>query len=139
MARDRKGRNVPSFEERFRAYKQTAQKVAPNEDAERFALRALNVDRKAVREESLQIDVTRRGDEYVALLTNGTGQPVEIAVAPRLPEAIAAAEERIQKGDAHPPRTVKARTPLNGAGARKRFRPRRKRRAPQNGAAAQPV
>ncbi len=134
-ARDRKGRNVPAFEERFRAYKQTAEKVAPNEDADRFALRMLNVDRRAVREESLQIDVTRRGDEFVALMTNGTGHPVEIATAPRLPEAIAAAEERLQKGEARPPRTIKARGPMNGPGARKKFRPRRKRRAPQNGAA----
>jgi superfamily II DNA or RNA helicase len=135
VARDRKGRNVPSFDERFKQYKQTAQKVAPQENADRWALGMLNVDRRSVREEAMQIDVTRRGDEYVALLTNGTGKPIEIATAPRLPEAIAAAEERIQKGEVRPPRAVKTRAPSNGAAPRRKYRPRRKRRTPQNGAA----
>jgi superfamily II DNA or RNA helicase len=136
VARDRKGRNVPSFDERFKEYKLMAQKIAPNENADRFALRLLNVDRKAVREEALQIDITRRGDEFVALLTSGTGQPTEIATAPRLPEAIAAAEERLQKDETRPARAAKPRTPANGVPSRRPYRPRRKRRVPQNGAAS---
>lgn len=137
VARDRKGRLVPHFAERFEEYKSMAKKIAPHENADRFALRLLNVDRRAVREEGLQIDVSRRGDEFVAILTNGTGRPIEIATAPRLPEAIAVAEERIQKGEIRPPRNGKPRRPANGTAQERRFRPRRKRRA-QNGSAAQP-
>jgi hypothetical protein len=102
-------------------------------------MRLLNVDRRSIREESLQIDVTRRGDEYVAMLTNGTGQPVEIATAPRLPEAIAAAEERIQKGETKPARSHKPRTPANGLPPRRPYHPRRKRRPSPNGAASKTV
>jgi superfamily II DNA or RNA helicase len=131
VARDRKGKPIPQFEERYREYQEMARKIAPHENAERFAQRTLNVAPRAIREETVQIDVSRRGDEYVAMLTNGTGRPVQIATAPRLPEAIAAAEERIQRGAIRPPRNGKPRTPSNGVPARRRARPRRKKRTPQ--------
>jgi hypothetical protein len=128
VARDRKGRPVPHFEEQFTRLIAMAKSIAPHEDAEGFALRLLDVDRRAVVQEAAQIDVTRRGEVYVATLRNGKLPARDIASAPTLPEAMAAAQTRLQNGDL----PVAARHP-NGRrknGGVRRFRGRRKRTAP---------
>ena len=129
VARDRKGRPVPHFEEQFQRLTAMAKSIAPHEDAEGFALRLLDVDRRAIVQEAAQIDVTRRGDVYVATLRNGKLAARDIATAATLPEAMAAAQTRLQNGDL----PVAAPRHTNGRrkkGAVRRFRGRRKRTSP---------
>ena len=99
VARDRKGRLVPHFAEQFERLVHMAKKIAPHEDASGFALRLLDVDRNSVREESMQIDVILRGDEWVATLRTGKGPARDIGSAPSLAEAIALAQSKVQSGD----------------------------------------
>ena len=134
VAYNRKGRMVPHFHEQFERLVAMAEKIAPHEDAEGFALRLLDVDRRAIREESTRLDVTRRNDQWVASWTNGKAQPRDIAFAPTLPEAIAMATARLEAGELstprdaaklrHPPRRFRAR--------RKRPQPKPRARVPQN-------
>jgi superfamily II DNA or RNA helicase len=124
VARDRKGRPVPHFNEQFERLVMMAKKIAPHEDAGGFALRLLDVDKHAVREEALAIDVKRRGELWVASMRNGRGPARDIATAPSLAEAIAQAQTRLHGGDlpgsGAPPRT-KPRGPS------RRYRGRRRR------------
>ena len=128
VARDRKGRPVPHFDEQFERLVSMAKKIAPHEDAEGFALRLLNVDRRAVSQESALIDVTLRGETWVATFRNGKAPARDILTAATLPDAIAAATGRIDAGDlpATGGRRQNGRRP---SGAR-RFRGRRKRGSP---------
>lgn len=121
VAYNRKGRLVPHFAEQFERLVTMAKKIAPHEDAEGFALRLLDVDRRAIREESTRIDVTRRNDQWVATYTNGKGPPRDVAFAPTLPEAIAMATSRLEAGELPGQRDGAPRH------APRRFRPRRKR------------
>ena len=126
VARDRKGRVVPHFEEQFERLISMARKIAPHEDAAAFALRLLNVDRRSVREESMQVDVTKRGESWAATWQNGKGPKRDIALAASLAEAIAQAQTRIHNGDL----PAVARPHAKGQrGAPRRFRGRRKRPA----------
>ncbi|HMD01428.1 MAG TPA: DEAD/DEAH box helicase [Candidatus Baltobacteraceae bacterium] len=125
VARDRKGRPVPHFEEQLTRLVTMAKKIAPHEDAEGFALRLLDVDRRSIGQEATQIDVTRRGEHYVATLRNGKTPARDIGSAATLAEAIAAAQTRLQNGDL----PVAAGRRPNGRrnGGARRFRGRRKR------------
>ena len=132
VARDRRGRFVPHFEEHFERLISMAKKIAPHEDAAGFALRILNVDRRAVHEESLQIDITRRGESWVTALRNGKSSPRDIATATSLAEAISIAQARLQEGElptAHVRPDNKGRRP-------RYFRGRRRRRPPSQATAA---
>ncbi|MFY9778903.1 MAG: DEAD/DEAH box helicase, partial [Candidatus Baltobacteraceae bacterium] len=93
-ARDRKGRPVAHFSEQFERLVGMAKKIAPHEDAEGFALRLLDVDRRSITEEAMQIDVTRRGDAWIATLRSGKGPARDLLSAPTLPDAIAGASAR---------------------------------------------
>ncbi len=124
VARDRRGRIVPHFEEQFERLISMAKKIAPHEDAAGFALRILNVDRRAVREESMQIDVTQRGDSWVTAFRNGKGQPRDIGTASSLAEAIGAAQTRLQNGDLP---VAQVRPPGNKGRRPRHFRGRRRR------------
>ncbi|MFZ1126182.1 MAG: DEAD/DEAH box helicase, partial [Candidatus Baltobacteraceae bacterium] len=95
-ARDRKGRPVAHFSEQFERLVGMAKKIAPHEDAEGFALRLLDVDRRSITEEAMQIDVTRRGDAWIATLRSGKGPARDLLSAPTLPDAIAGASARIE-------------------------------------------
>jgi superfamily II DNA or RNA helicase len=127
-ARDRKGRPIPHFAEEFARFVEMAKKIAPHENAEAFAIRMLDVDRRTMAEESQQVDVTLRGETWVASFKNGRGPVRDLVSAPSLPDAIAAAGARLEAGDAKPqaPRA-------GGSGAKRRntrkWRGRRKRPA----------
>jgi len=130
IARDRKGRVVPHFNEQFDRLISMARKIAPHEDAAAFALRLLNVDRRAVREESMQVDVTKRGESWAATWQNGKGPKRDIGLAASLAEAIAQAQTRIHNGDL----PAVARPHAKGQrGVPRRFRGRRKRPAAATG------
>jgi ATP-dependent helicase IRC3 len=124
VARDRKGRVVPHFAEQFERLISMARKIAPHEDAAAFALRLLNVDRRSVREESMQVDVTKRGESWAATWRNGKGPVRDIGLAGSLAEAIAQAQTRIHNGDL--PAVAR---PHQKRGTPRRFRGRRKRPA----------
>ncbi len=98
-ARDRKGRVIPQFKERFDEYVRTAKKTAPRENAEAFAMRMLDVDRRSISEEAQLVEVARRGDVWVATYKNGRGAARDLITAPSLPDAIAAATARLEAGD----------------------------------------
>jgi superfamily II DNA or RNA helicase len=99
VARDRKGKPIPDFGKRFDMYVSEAKRIAPHEDAERFALRMMDVDKKSIHEEVTQVDVMRRGDGFVAMLGNGNGHARDIGTAPSLVEAIARANEYLASGE----------------------------------------
>jgi superfamily II DNA or RNA helicase len=124
VARDQTGRPIADFAEKFDRYVLTAKKVAPQENAEAFAIRMLKVDRRTIAWEPRLVDVTRRGDVWVAAFKNGRRPARDLVSAPTLPDAIAAATARLEAGEpARPARPVgatKRRTP-------RRFRGRRKR------------
>ena len=120
VARDRRGRIVPHFDEQFEKLIATAKKIAPHEDAAAFALRVLNVDRRAIREESLQIDIVHRGDVWVTSLKNGKGVARDIGSSASLAEAIAIAQSRLVGNDAPFARQDKRRNQRRWRGRRRR-------------------
>jgi superfamily II DNA or RNA helicase len=120
VARDRRGRIVPHFGEQFEKLIQTAKKIAPHEDAAAFALRVLNVDRRSIHEESLQIDIVYRGDVWVTSLKNGKGPARDIGSSATLAEAIGAAQTRLVSGEAPVQRPDKRRNQRRWRGRRRR-------------------
>jgi superfamily II DNA or RNA helicase len=124
-ARDRSGRPIPNFGKHFDTLVAEARRIAPLEDAEGFAMRVLDVNPRSISEDAPQIDVERRLDEWVAILTTGRRPPRELLKARSLPEAIDGAERRMQRASAETLQDVVHRTRRNGS-SRRRFR-RRKR------------
>ena len=122
VARDRKGHIIPHFVERFEQLVTVAKKTAPRENADAFAMRALDVDRRTIAEEARRVDVTRRGDLWVAAFSNGRSAPRDLVSAPTLPDAIAAATARLEAPDAprRPGGTQKRRNTRRWRGRRKR-------------------
>ena len=123
--RDRQGRPIPHFAKRFESFVATAKKVAPNENAESFAIRMLNADKRSIAIETQAVDVVRRGDVWVASFKNGRRPAREIGTAPSLPDAIAVATARLEAGDAARPAHPKAAalkrgTPRRGRGGRRK-------------------
>ena len=121
-ARDRKGRPIPHFAEKFEQFVSMAKGIAPHENADAFAIRMLDVDRRTIAQEAQQVDVTRRGDVWVAAFSNGRAAARDLVSAPSLPDAIAAATSRLEAADA--PR--RAGAPQKRRNTR-RWRGRRKR------------
>jgi superfamily II DNA or RNA helicase len=101
-ARDRKGRPIAHFAQKFEQFVGMAQRIAPHENAEAFALRMLEVDRRTVTVESRAVDVTRSGDVWIASSKKGRGPVRVLVTAPSLPDAIAAASARLEAADAAP-------------------------------------
>jgi len=122
FARDRRGRPVPHFDEQYAKLVAMARSIAPNEDAAGFALRTLNVDKRSIREASMQIDINRRGDAYVATLRSGAGPARDLLTAPTLVHAIAEAEGKVQSQELSLP-TVKPQAAYRGT---RRYRGRKK-------------
>jgi hypothetical protein len=133
-ARDLNGRLIPHFAEKFDTHVAMALKIAPNGDARSFALNALQVDRRTISEEAEQVDVTRRGDVWVASYKKGRRAARDIVTAASLPDAIAAATVRLEAGDTL--EAARGSAPPKRRNAR-RWQGRRKRNAP--GASAQAV
>jgi superfamily II DNA or RNA helicase len=127
VARDRFGRPIPNFGRHFETLVAEAKRIAPLEDAEAFAIRVLNVNPRTIAQEAPQVDVERRGDEWVAVLTTETRPPRELLAAPTLPEAFYQAEMRMQSGsDAETLQQVVHKTSRRNGSSRRRFRRRRR-------------
>jgi superfamily II DNA or RNA helicase len=120
-ARDHKGRPIPHFAERFDHFVKMAEKIAPHENAEKFAHRMLDVDRRTISQEAEQVDVTRRGDLWVASFKKGRSAARDLVSAASLPDAISAATARLEAGQTAEPRSS------GGAKRRSTRRWRRKR------------
>lgn len=128
LARDRNGRPVPHFQQQYEQLITMAKNIAPHENAEAFALRLLNVDKRAVRLESVRFDASYNGSSWTVKMSNGTGTSKEIATAPNLPLAFKAVDDwRQSRHLAEPPPPSTAAVDRAGA-KRRRFRPRRRRK-----------
>ena len=91
--------------------------------------------RAPLTEESTQVDIARKNDEFVAMMATGTAPAREIAKARTLPEALAAVETKLASGEAF----AAPIAPQKGTRGRKRKRgrtPNNKVHAVQNVAAA---
>jgi superfamily II DNA or RNA helicase len=133
-ARDRNGQAIPHFAERFEQNVEMAKKIAPHENAEAFAIRMMNVDRRSISNEAQVVDVTLRGQEWVGAFTKGRSSARDLVSAATLPEAMHAALVRLENDD-----QPKGRRPNAGGAKRrnsKRWNGRRKRAAGSAAAAA---
>ncbi len=125
-ARDRAGRRILDFGEKFDRLVETAKKVAPHENADAFAFRALDVDRRSLASEAETVDVTRRGELWVASFKKGRRPARDLVSAASLPEAMHDAMKRIDAAEAAPlPRrgnapSMKKRNPRRWHGRKKR-------------------
>ena len=130
-ARDRRGKPIPHFGQKFDQFVVMAKRIAPHENAEAFAMRMLDVDRRSVATETQAVDVTRRGDEWVATSKRGRGPAKILVSAPSLPDAIAAATARLEAAESAPARA--------SAGSMKRRNTRRWRGKKKAGPGSQAV
>ncbi len=115
---DRRGRAIPEFGRKWDQWVAEARRVAPHEDAERFANRMLNVDQRSVRWEKRRIDVKRDGEKYVTLYSTEDLPERVIEISSSLPGALGSAYQRVDEmlsGYAQIPANSAA---AGGAGAR---------------------
>jgi superfamily II DNA or RNA helicase len=124
VARDRTGRPIPNFGTHFDTLVAEARRIAPLEDAEGFAMRVLDVNPRAVTEETATVDVEKRGERWVATLTRGPRPAKELLIAASLPEAIDGAERRMQSGDVETLQSIVHRATRRNGRSRRRFRRR---------------
>ncbi len=128
IARNRKGQPIPDFEREFARNVAMAKEIAPRENAEAFAMRVLDVDRRSIAHAQGVVEIKRRESEndWVATFAHGNTAPREFLTAPSLPAAIDAASARLESG-------MMVGQPRAGSGAKKRngkrWKPRRKRPA----------
>jgi superfamily II DNA or RNA helicase len=94
---DRRGRPIPEFSRKWDQWVAEARRVAPHEDAERFANRMLNVDQKSVRWEKRRIDVKRDGEKYVTLYSTEDLPERVIEISSSLPGALGSAYQRVDE------------------------------------------
>ncbi|MBV9439683.1 MAG: hypothetical protein JOZ24_06805 [Candidatus Eremiobacteraeota bacterium] len=97
VALDRRGRPIAEFATKWDQWVTEARRIAPHEDAERFANRMLNVDAKTVRYERRRIDVKRDGDKYVTLYSTEDLPERVIEVSSSLPGALGSAYQRVDE------------------------------------------
>jgi superfamily II DNA or RNA helicase len=135
---DRRGRPIPEFSRKWDQWVAEARRVAPHEDAERFANRMLNVDQKSVRWEKRRIDVKRDGEKYVTMYSTEDLPERVIEVSSSLPGALGSAYQRVDEmlsGYAQVPANGSAPArpaPKGGeSGNGRRKRGRRARNAPR--------
>ncbi|HTW84163.1 MAG TPA: DEAD/DEAH box helicase [Candidatus Sulfotelmatobacter sp.] len=147
IALDRRGRAIPDFATKWDQWVTEARRIAPHEDAERFAARMLTVDPKSVRWEKRRIDVKRDGEKYVTLFSTEDLPERVIEVSSSLPGALGSAYQRVDemlsgytaipvKGAAPVPAragTAPAEKPTNGNGAGGGRRRRGRRSRSRNG------
>ncbi len=125
-ARDRMGRRIANFGQRFDEFVEMAKKVAPLENADAFAIRSLGVDRRSIATEAETVDVTHRGDKWVASFKKGRRPARDLVSAASLPEAMHDAMKRIEAADAAPAPRRGQPTPLKKGNPR-RWHGRKKR------------
>ncbi|MBV8601734.1 MAG: DEAD/DEAH box helicase [Candidatus Eremiobacteraeota bacterium] len=99
VARDRTGKLIPNFSAEFAKLVAEAKRINPSGDAEGFALRVLNVDKRSIREEAATIDVKPRGDVFIATVEVGDEPSRDLATGQTLVDAIGKADARIHSGD----------------------------------------
>jgi len=97
IAWDKAGRPIPNFGQQWDQWVTEARRIAPHEDAERFASRMLNVNPKTVRFDQPRIDVQREGDEYLTLYTTEDIPDRVIDRNKSLPGALGNAYERVKE------------------------------------------
>jgi hypothetical protein len=97
VAYDRRGRPIPDFSTKWDQWAAEARRIAPHEDAERFATRMLNVDPKTIRWERRRIDVKRDGEKYVTLYSTEDLAERVIEVSSSLPGALGSAYQRVDE------------------------------------------
>ncbi|HYW53584.1 MAG TPA: DEAD/DEAH box helicase [Dongiaceae bacterium] len=117
-ALDRKGRPIPEFSRKWDQWVTEARRIAPHEDAERFANRMLNVDQKSVRWEKRRIDVKRDGAKYVTLYSTEDLPERVIEISSSLPGALGSAYQRVDEmlsGYTHIPANAATPRPASAA------------------------
>ena len=97
IAWDKSGRQIPNFGQQWDNWVAEARRIAPHEDAERFAQRMLNVNLKTVTFDQPRIDVRREGDEYLTLYTSDELAERVIDRNKSLPGALGNAYERVKE------------------------------------------
>ena len=145
IAWDKSGRPIPNFGQQWDQWVTEARRIAPHEDADRFASRMLNVNPKTVKFDSPRIDVELDGDEYLTLYTTDDVPNRVIDRNKSLPGALGNAYERVKEilsgymqiGGPPPPRpkgpgtnghgNTNGHRPPNGAPPHDNGAPRRKR------------
>jgi hypothetical protein len=145
IAWDKSGRPIPNFGQQWDQWVTEARRIAPHEDADRFASRMLNVNPKTVKFDSPRIDVELDGDEYLTLYTTDDVPNRVIDRNKSLPGALGNAYERVKEilsgymqiGGPPPPRpkgpgtnghgNTSGHRPPNGAPPHDNGAPRRKR------------
>jgi superfamily II DNA or RNA helicase len=119
IALDRRGRPIPDFASKWDQWVTEARRIAPHEDADRFATRMLNVDPKTMRWERRRIDVKRDGEKYVTLLSTEELPERVIEVSSSLPGALGSAYQRVDEMlsgyTSIPANGATPRPPQNGA------------------------
>jgi superfamily II DNA or RNA helicase len=97
IAWDKSGRPIPNFSQQWDQWVTEARRIAPHEDAERFASRMLNVNPKTVKFDQPRIDVKLDGDEYLTLYTTDDIAERVIDRNKSLPGALGNAYERVKE------------------------------------------
>jgi superfamily II DNA or RNA helicase len=97
IAWDKAGRPIANFGQRWDQWVTEARRIAPHEDADRFAMRMLNVNAKSVKFDSPRIDVQREGEEYLTLYTTDDIPDRVIDRNKSLPGALGNAYERVKE------------------------------------------
>jgi superfamily II DNA or RNA helicase len=96
-AYDRKGRPIADFARKWDQWVAEARRVAPHEDAERFANRMLDVNPKSLRWERRRIDVKRDGDKFVTLYSTEDLPERVIEVGSSLVGLLGSAYQRVDE------------------------------------------
>jgi superfamily II DNA or RNA helicase len=97
IAWDKSGRPIPNFGQQWDQWVTEARRIAPHEDADRFASRMLNVNPKTVKFDQPRIDVQRDGEEYLTLYTTEELPDRVIDRNKSLPGALGNAYERVKE------------------------------------------
>ena len=97
IAWDKSGRPIPNFGQAWDQWVTEARRIAPHEDAERFATRMLNVNPKTVKFDQPRIDVKLDGEEYLTLYTTDEIPDRVIDRNKSLPGALGNAYERVKE------------------------------------------
>jgi hypothetical protein len=97
VAWDKSGRPIPNFGQQWDQWVTEARRIAPHEDAERFASRMLNVNPKTVKFDQPRIDVQLDGEEYLTLYTTDEIPDRVIDRNKSLPGALGNAYERVKE------------------------------------------
>jgi hypothetical protein len=97
IAWDKSGRQIPNFGQQWDQWVTEARRIAPHEDAERFAQRMLNVNLKSLKYDQPRIDVKREGDDYLTFYTSDELAERVIDRNKSLPGALGNAYERVKE------------------------------------------